>query len=158
MPSHLRELKASLHHQVANTTLRQLEVLRLLATHGSLAMHSLATRHGTSRSSTTELVDRLVAQGLVERRHDAHDRRKIEVALTRQAKALLVQFRHLQVASITTLADVYSDAELATLVRLLEKLAMPKSLEGLSSDSGPATGKAERPRIPGPPAAPRTRQ
>ncbi len=121
-------------------------------------MHSLATLHGTSRSSTTELVDRLVAQGLVERRHDAHDRRTIEVALTRQAKELLVRFRQLQTASITTLVDVYSDAELATLVSLLEKLAMPKSLERLPFAAGPDSGQAIHPRIPDALATPRNRR
>ena len=123
LPSHLCELDASLHDVVANTTIRQFEVLRLLATRGPLAMHELATLHGISRSSTTEVIDRLVVHGLVERRHDPLDRRSVEVALTARAEALAAQVWRAQEASFAVLTDVYDDEELMTLVRLLEKLA-----------------------------------
>ncbi|MGA7361647.1 MAG: MarR family transcriptional regulator [Candidatus Dormiibacterota bacterium] len=128
MPTQVRELRASLQDMVANTTVRQLEVLRLLAENGPVAMHTLASLHGISRSSTTEVVDRLVGHGLAERHHDPLNRRVVEVALTVRAKELLARFRRLQQASITALADVYSDDELATLVRLLEKLTKKKTL------------------------------
>jgi DNA-binding MarR family transcriptional regulator len=124
MPIHVRKLKASLHDVMANTTLRQLEVLRLLATHGPLPMHELARLHGINRSSTTEVVDRLVGHGLAERRHDPLDRRSVAVALTAQAEALLAQFKCMHEASVAALTDAYDDEELATLVRLLEKLAI----------------------------------
>ncbi|HUY08318.1 MAG TPA: MarR family transcriptional regulator, partial [Candidatus Dormibacteraeota bacterium] len=151
----VRELRASLQDMVANTTVRQLEVVRLLAEHGAVAMHELASLHGISRSSTTEVVDRLVGHGLAERRHDPLNRRIVEVALTVRAKDLLTRFRRLQRASITALADVYSDDELATLVRLLEKLAMPNAptngpgqsahTTGYSADSSPAVNTVGRP-------------
>lgn len=125
-PTHFRELKASLHDAMANTTVGQLAVLRILATHGPLAMHELATLHGITRSSTTELVDRLVGHGLVERHHDPLDRRSVEVALTKRAEALAAQVWRAQKAGFAALTDVYDDEELATLVRLLEKLAGPE--------------------------------
>lgn len=148
MPAHIRELRASLQDLVANTTVRQLEVLRLLATHGPLAMHDLATLHGISRSSTTEVVDRLVGHGLAERHHDLLNRRNVEVALTVQAKALLTKFRRLQQASITALAEVYSDDELVTLVRLLEKLTGPKSPNSVPWDLAPVAESTSDPGAP----------
>lgn len=138
MPTQVREFKASFEDIAANATLRQLEVIRLLATHGPLVMHELASLHGISRSSATEVVDRLEGHGLVERRHDPLNRRSVEVALTSRATSLLGQFRRLQQARITALAEIYSDAELGTLVGLLEKLAQPGS-PGRASSAPPPT-------------------
>jgi DNA-binding MarR family transcriptional regulator len=147
MPTHLSELNASLHDAMANTTMRQLEVLRLVATHGPLAMHELARLHGITRSSTTEVVDRLVGHGLVERRHDPLDRRSVEVALTARAEALLAQVRRLHDASIAVLTDAYDDEELATLVHLLERLAVAEpalAAEGKHVCGTAARGAARR--------------
>jgi DNA-binding MarR family transcriptional regulator len=140
MPTHLRELKASLYDVMGNTTLRQLEVLRLLATQGPLAMHEMAELHGITRSSATEVVDRLVAHGLAERQHDPLDRRSVEVALTARAQALLAQVRRLNVASIGVLTETYDDEELATLVHLLEKLGQAESAPARATPPGWRSG------------------
>ncbi len=145
LPAHLRELHTTLHNAVATATVRQVEVLRLLATRGSLAMHELATLQGITRSSATEVVDRLVDHGLVERRQDPQDRRGVDVALTPRAEELVAEVRRLTEASIAALLDIYDDEELGTLVGLLEKLAVPSPVpEGL----GPSA-----PSPPDPPAA-----
>jgi DNA-binding MarR family transcriptional regulator len=138
MPAQLCELDPSLHDLMGNTTIRQLEVLRVLAIRGALAMHELATLHGITRSSATEVVDRLVGHGLVERRYDSLDRRSVEVALTARAEALAAQVRRAQEASIAVLTNVFDDEELATLVRLLEKLALPEPPTRDPGDAGPA--------------------
>ncbi|HVC39642.1 MAG TPA: MarR family transcriptional regulator [Candidatus Dormibacteraeota bacterium] len=143
VPSHFHELRASLQEMLANTTVRQLEVLRLLATHGRLAMHELAELTDISRSSATELVDRLETHGLAERRHDPQNRRSVEVALTVRAQESLAQFRELQRAGLAALADVYSNAELAALVGLLEKLAVSKLPGSAGSEPQPEAARAE---------------
>lgn len=60
---------------------RQVQALCRLR-HGPRHASDLAVAVGHSRSSATELVDRLGARGLVERRPDPHDRRRLVVALT----------------------------------------------------------------------------
>jgi len=146
MPAQLREADTSLQDLIGGTTIRQLEVLRLLATKGPLAMHELATLHGVTRSSTTEVVDRLVAHGLVERRYDSLDRRSVEVALTAPAEALAGQVRRAQEASIAVLTDVYDDEELTTLVRLLEKMARDEPPSQVPGQSAPVAAETPIPR------------
>jgi DNA-binding MarR family transcriptional regulator len=142
MPAQLCEVDTSLQDVIGGTTIRQLEVLRLLATRGPLAMHELATLHGITRSSATEVVDRLVGHGLVERRYDSLDRRSVEVALTARAEALAAQVRRAQEASIAVLTDVYDDEELATLVHLLEKMASDEPPSRVPCEKAPAAAGA----------------
>jgi MarR family transcriptional regulator, organic hydroperoxide resistance regulator len=138
MPAQLCAVDNSLQEVIGATTIRQLEVLRLLATRGPLAMHEVARLHGITRSSATEVIDRLVGHGLVERRYHSLDRRSVEVALTARAEALAAQVRQAQEASIAVLTNVYDDEELATLVQLLEKMASDEPPAGVSCESAPA--------------------
>ncbi|HEY6539187.1 MAG TPA: MarR family transcriptional regulator [Candidatus Dormibacteraeota bacterium] len=134
IPSQLQEMRARLSEEVGNTTVRQLEVLRIIASEGTMAMHQLAARHGVTRSTTTEVVDRLESQGLVERRHDPLDRRSVEVALTERAQTLVAQVRQLQESSLAVVTKAYDDEELATLVRLLEKIVAQEVPEPAAAD------------------------
>jgi DNA-binding MarR family transcriptional regulator len=127
-PTRLGTLDPTVRELLANTTFRQHEVLRLLAVRGPLAMHELAQLLGISRSSATEVVDRLVAHGLLERHQDPIDRRTVHVALTLRARGLAAQVKRALEPGFATLVSVLDDAELATLVGLLEKLAKPAPL------------------------------
>jgi DNA-binding MarR family transcriptional regulator len=124
-PTRLGTLDPTVRELLANTTFRQHEVLRLVAVRGPLAMHELAQFLEISRSSATEVVDRLVAHGLLERRQDPIDRRTVQVALTVRAQGLAAQVRRALEPGFATLVSVLDDGELATLVGLLEKLAKP---------------------------------
>jgi DNA-binding MarR family transcriptional regulator len=139
MPAQLCEVDKSLQEAIGAATIRQIEVLRLLATRGPLAMHEVASLHGITRSSTTEVIDRLVAQGLVERRYDSLDRRSVAVALTARAEALDAQVQQAQEASLAVLTEVYDDEELATLVELLEKMASDEPPARVPRESAPDT-------------------
>jgi DNA-binding MarR family transcriptional regulator len=50
-----------------------------------VTIHDLAERLCIQHHSAVELVDRLAEAGLVERRHDAADRRRVLLDLTRAA-------------------------------------------------------------------------
>ncbi|MFZ0168357.1 MAG: MarR family transcriptional regulator [Candidatus Dormiibacterota bacterium] len=126
-PAGLGTLDPTVRELLANTTLRQHEVLRLVSVRGPLAMHELAQLLGISRSSATEVVERLVAHGLLERRQDPIDRRTVQVALTVRAQGLAARVRRALEPGFATLVSVLDDGELATLVGLLEKLARPAS-------------------------------
>lgn len=146
IPIAARRRSAGWRDQLANATLRQLEVLRLLADQGALAMHDLARLGSISRSSATEVVDRLEAHGLVERVHDPVDRRTVQVTLTRRSKLLVARMRRTQLATIAGVLAVCDDQELATLVTILEKVVwagMP-AIPGVSK----ARGSRSRSRIP----------
>lgn len=71
-------------------TLPQYRVLVLLA-EGKEAASALADKLAVSRPSVTGVVDGLVVRGLVERAHDADDRRRVGHELTAAGRRLLVQ-------------------------------------------------------------------
>jgi DNA-binding MarR family transcriptional regulator len=62
-----RGLLATMSTELSGVTLHQLEVLRTLAGRGRVTMHELAALLGVGPSSATQLVDRLISRGLVER-------------------------------------------------------------------------------------------
>jgi DNA-binding MarR family transcriptional regulator len=63
-------------------TLAQMKVIYVAAASGPLTMGALAERLGTSLSSTSGAVDRLVRKGLLARREDESDRRQVLVVPT----------------------------------------------------------------------------
>lgn len=69
--------------------------------------------------------------------------------MTHNANALPVQYRRLRRPSITVLAEAYSDEELATLVRLLEKLTLPLGSSGALNQPTAAVAAATRMSSPG---------
>lgn len=54
-----------------------------------ISVGELAERLAIRHNSSVELIDRLAGQGLIERRHDAADRRLVLLALTPKAESLL---------------------------------------------------------------------
>ena len=76
--------------QDAEITLTQLSVLRELR-QGPQSAGKLGDKSGLSPTSTTRLVDRLEARGLVKRRRNAEDRRLVEVVLEPAGERLIGQ-------------------------------------------------------------------
>ena len=69
-------------------TVPQFRVLGLLA-EGSSAASGLADRLAVRRPSITALIDGLVARGLVDRRQEDSDRRRVELRLTKDGERIL---------------------------------------------------------------------
>ena len=70
-------------------TLAQLKAVYLVAATGPIHMGALSVQLGTALSTTSELVERLVGLGLLERRESATDRRQVMVSATSAALARL---------------------------------------------------------------------
>lgn len=70
-------------------TIAQFRVLVVLKTHGRTTLRQLATRLGVNASTAQRQVDRLVREGLVDRRENPDDRREVAIALTRQGAGLV---------------------------------------------------------------------
>ncbi|MFC4012136.1 MarR family winged helix-turn-helix transcriptional regulator [Nonomuraea purpurea] len=78
----------------SNLTMRQLKVVMILAASGSASGQDLAGDLGVSLGTVTGIVDRLVAQGLVSRHEDPHDRRVRRVELTAKGAALVEEINN----------------------------------------------------------------
>jgi MarR family transcriptional regulator, negative regulator of the multidrug operon emrRAB len=76
---------------------------------------------GLSHPGTVRLIDRLVADGLVERR-EARDKRAIALYLTKRGKALREELLKERLASIRQLLAPLTAAEQETLAALLHKM------------------------------------
>jgi DNA-binding MarR family transcriptional regulator len=79
--------------------------LATLDRHGPLRLTDLAEAAAVTQPSMTGLVNRLVAQGLVERTPDDRDRRSVNVAVTDAGRALLAQRRQRRAETLASLID-----------------------------------------------------
>ncbi len=117
---------AEVHDEFIRTyggvTVHQLGVLRILMEDGSLTMNQISSRMHTGASATTQLVDRLVQHGLVERMPDATDRRVQRIVITANATRLVSQFKRARRLRFMELAKRLTDEELQTLVGFLDKM------------------------------------
>lgn len=98
----------------------------LLALHGApdhtLEPCQLSVRLDVSRPAVTGLLDTLERKGLVVRRPHSADRRRLLIALTAAGRALLVRHLPIHYARLNALVEALSEDEMATLVRLLQRI------------------------------------
>ena len=109
----------------------QSEVLRLLGDHAPLTLTGLGEllvcESGTNPS---RLVDRMVALGLVDRTTpDAGDRRQVILRLTAKGRTLETSVRAIEEAMYAELDAVGTDAELATVIAVLERVVAGRPAE-----------------------------
>ena len=88
----------------------------------TLGPAELADAAGVSRATMTGLIDTLERDGLVTREHDTVDRRMMLVCLTAKGRALLQAILPDHFKSMAWLMAPLSEAERASLVRLLAKV------------------------------------
>ena len=89
----------------------------------AVSPHQVADHLRISTASTTKLLDRLTASGHIERRPHPSDRRARVVVLTDESRATF--FRHFgeRLGQMRSVADRYSDDELAVIARFLSGMS-----------------------------------
>jgi DNA-binding MarR family transcriptional regulator len=118
-----RGLCATMSTELSGVTVHQLEVLGTLAGRGRVTMHELAALLGVGPSSATQLVDRLISRGLVQRHTDPGDRRLVWIVATSRADEVTSRFSEVKREIVRTLAFGLTDGELSTFTHLLAQLA-----------------------------------
>ncbi len=118
-------------------TLPQFRVLGILA-EGSSAASGLADRLAVRRPSITAIVDGLVARGLVDRRQEDSDRRRVSLRLTGEGVRVLALADRAVDAYLESIAGYLPDKDEATALRSLELWgrAMAAHREGPGSLEG----------------------
>jgi DNA-binding MarR family transcriptional regulator len=81
------------HLAELDLTLPQAQVLRVLRRSGPVPTGQLATELRISAPAVTQLTDRLIRKGLIERQTAAGDRRTVLVALSGKGRRLVDKFR-----------------------------------------------------------------
>lgn len=107
-------------------TYPQFQVMSVLWEDGSHVVTTLAERLALDVSTISPLLKRLEARGLVERRRDAHDERRVVVNLT--PKGVELRREELGVLERVSVATHLSAAQEKALVRRLKRLT--RFLEG----------------------------
>ena len=98
-------------------------VLGLLHSGAIETMGDVAAKLCVSKGAATQILDVLVAKQLVQRTPDQHDRRVVRLQLTAQSQQITDPFQQYMTETVADLFAVLSDAELAQLGQLIDKLA-----------------------------------
>lgn len=99
-------------------------VLEVLLHKGPLPVNAIGRKVLLTSGSITAAVDRLEAQGLVERRAHPSDRRARVVNLTPEGKRLIKGVFAEHERDMERAASALSDSERATIIQLLKKLGL----------------------------------
>lgn len=102
------------HH--GSISLIHLNVLALLEGHGPLAMSKLAEALDISVASMTGVIDRMEKRGLVERSHDADDRRVVLVHPAAGGRQLFTEIDDRRRKGLAKLLDRLTDDDLEGLL------------------------------------------
>ena len=122
--------RATFHDAVHSVTLGQMEAMMLLHEAAEpLTMGELAEALGMTPSSASQLVERLVRLGLVERLREEDDRRVVRVVVTTGARRKFDVMVRVRLRALEQLTAALSDTELRTLVELLQKLGSPVAVQ-----------------------------
>jgi len=103
-------------------TLPQDWVLRYLTQQPQCSMRELAGFMKMGLSSLTGMVDRLVKQGLVERRRTEKDRRVVFVAITKKGRKIFKEIQNQRRATALHLFESLTAEERTTYLYIIEKL------------------------------------
>ena len=98
-------------------------VLGLLHSGVIETMGDVAAKLCVSKGAATQILDVLVAKKLVRRTPDQHDRRVVRLRLTTQSQLMTDRFQQYMTEAVADLFVVLSDAELAQLGQLIDKVA-----------------------------------
>jgi DNA-binding MarR family transcriptional regulator len=110
------------HLAELDLTLPQAQVLRVLRRSGALPTGRLAAELRISAPAVTQLTDRLIRKGLIERQTAEGDRRSVLVGLSVKGKRLIDQFRKRRRDIFSGALAQLEEAERAQVMASLEKV------------------------------------
>ncbi len=103
-------------------SMARLKVLNDLAESGPLPLSELANRQNCVRSNITQLVDKLEADGLVQRVADSADRRSVRAQLTEKGRERQARGRVRLEATEEEIMGSFSEVERSALGHLFQAL------------------------------------
>jgi DNA-binding MarR family transcriptional regulator len=126
------------HEKPYSITPPQWGVLSLLLEQDGVTISSISQRRGVDPPTVTGIVTRLEQHGLVERRHDKHDRRQVMVYLTGEGRDIMQYLPQAARAFEETATRGISQAELQELIARLQRIVA--NLEAIGPGMGDRFG------------------
>jgi DNA-binding MarR family transcriptional regulator len=115
-------LPPDLQEQARSVTCHQIEALQHMGSNG-LKMRDLARALDITDGSAAVLSERLVKQGLAERRPDPDDRRVVWLVPSARARAMSERFKQFKRESIVESLRGLDEPQLRALIEALERIA-----------------------------------
>ena len=112
-------------------TPRQYVVLEAIAENEGLNQTDIVERSGMDRSTTADIVQRMIKNGLLQRRRSASDSRAYKIKLTEKGRKLLNQAKNIAEGIDKIMLESLSTAECTDLRRQLKFLA--RDLEAMKN-------------------------
>jgi DNA-binding MarR family transcriptional regulator len=113
----------SLVHEGMDLTYNQYKTLLTIADRGECSLGDLARELGVAMSSASQMVDRLVGEGLVERNLDESNRRQVIIRLTDNGEDLIAKLRQGIIDGYRRVLAKMSEEEREELVGSFETIA-----------------------------------
>ncbi len=122
-----RIFQASMHHfwrriKAQGLTLPQMFALRYIYYKGPCHIADIARELGVTSAAVSQMLNRLVDQGLIVRQEAAHDRRHKQLTLTDKGRAVLEENTATQVQWLRNIAARLSEEERAKVIEALDIL------------------------------------
>ena len=95
-------------------------ILRILERRGSLPVSAIGKQLFIAKQNMTTFIDRLMTEGLVERKNDAADRRVINIIITEKGRGLLKESRQGLKRIINENLSKLSDEDIEALYSVFE--------------------------------------
>jgi DNA-binding MarR family transcriptional regulator len=124
---------AEMHQTKFGITINGWKVMSVVGRFAPLAAVEVGQFVSLEPDRVTRTVDVLVKQGIVVRRQDKQDRRRISLSLTAKGKRIQEQIERVRYALEYEFLSVLDDTELETLYRILDKLE-PQAKSIFTSD------------------------
>jgi DNA-binding MarR family transcriptional regulator len=109
-------------HLSFNPMSSDFKAMRILMRHGPLPMSRIGVWLGISKPNMTSIIDKLMAEGHVERRQDLKDRRVVEVSLTAEGQKHMHNCMREGRESMKIKLSTLSEEEINTLYTSLENI------------------------------------
>lgn len=109
-------------HQIENMNPTRLGILLALADTDGVIMSKLGQRLFLEKSTMTGVIDKMEAEGLVERRNDLSDRRALRIYLTPKAKRLNERIFKIIDKAYAELSGDLTAGDLATSVKVSKRI------------------------------------
>jgi DNA-binding MarR family transcriptional regulator len=108
----------------SDLSMAQYSTLMRLHYHGACGVSDVGTHLGVTNAAASQLVDRLVQVGLVERAEDPHDRRAKHLTLTAKGRALIQHSFEARLGWTEALAHSLTADQRDALMRALRDLTL----------------------------------
>jgi MarR family transcriptional regulator, organic hydroperoxide resistance regulator len=113
----------TLVHEGMDLTYNQYKTLLTIADRGECTLGDLARELDVAMSSASQMIDRLVGQGVVLREQDVENRRQVNIRLTREGAALMSELGQGILAEYRKVLDQLPEEEQEELVASFETIA-----------------------------------